>query len=151
MADIVIRPTRAGDAELLAANLRKSDRAELAAVGFDDPLPAIAGSVAVSPRCWSAFADGELACIIGVSPFDGATGSPWMLGTSLLDAHSRVLVRKTPEYIALMLKAFPRLLNFVHAENTTSVRWLRRLGFTLAEPQPYGVRGELFHQFEMRA
>lgn len=151
MADIVIRPTRAGDAELLAANLRKSDRAELAAVGFDDPLPAIAGSVDVSALCWSAFADGELACIIGVSPFDGATGSPWMLGTPLLDAHSRVLVRKTPEYIALMLKAFPRLLNFVHAENTTSVRWLRRLGFTLAEPQPYGVRGELFHQFEMRA
>ena len=74
-----------------------------------------------------------------------------MLGTPLLDQHARVLVRLTPVYIGRMLGAFPHLLNYVHAGNTTSVRWLRRLGFTLAEPQPYGARGELFHQFEMRA
>lgn len=151
MADIEIRPTRFGDAEMLAANLRESDRAELEAVGFDDPLPAITGSVAVSSLCWTVTLGGELVCIMGVSPFEGNTGSPWMLGTSLLARCSRVLVRVTPDYIERMLVVFPHLLNFVHAKNSTSVRWLRRLGFTLTEPQPYGTRGELFHQFEMHA
>lgn len=151
MANIWIRPTQIGDAELLAANLRASDRAELEACGFDDMLAPVAGSVTVSTLCWTALVDDQVACVIGVSPLEGRTGSPWMLGTPLLDQHSRVLVRKTPEYIARMLRVYPHLLNYVHARNSTSVRWLRRLGFTLAEPQPYGARGELFHQFEMRA
>jgi hypothetical protein len=43
------------------------------------------------------------------------------------------------------------LVNFVHAENTTSVRWLRRLGFTVHEAQAFGALGEPFHPFEMRA
>lgn len=151
MAEIVIRPAETGDAALLAANLRACDREELQAVGYWDALAPIADSVRTSDLCWTALADGELACIIGVAPLDERTGAPWMLGTPLLDAHARVLVRKTPEYIARMLGAFPHLLNFVHAENTTSVHWLRRLGFTLHAATPYGARGEMFHQFEMRA
>lgn len=151
MAEIVIRPAETGDAALLAANLRACDREELQAVGYWDALAPIADSVRTSALCWTALADGELACIIGVAPLDERTGAPWMLGTPLLDAHARVLVRKTPEYIARMLGAFPHLLNFVHAENTTSVHWLRRLGFTLHAATPYGARGEMFHQFEMRA
>ena len=103
--------------------------------------------------CWSAFVDGELACIIGAAPVSviSGIGSPWMLGTPVLDANRRVLVRKTPDYIRQMLKAFPHLVNYVHAENATSVRWLRRLGFILHEAAPFGALGEAFHRFEMRA
>jgi hypothetical protein len=103
--------------------------------------------------CWSGFVDGELAAILGVAPINMLTGigSPWMLGTPVLDRHQRVLVRSTPEYIGRMLKAFPHLVNFVHAQNTTSVRWLRRLGFSLDEAAPFGALGEPFHRFEMRA
>jgi hypothetical protein len=106
-----------------------------------------------SVLCWSAFADGDLSCIIGVAPVSimSGVGSPWMLGTPVLDANSRVLVRRTPAYIARMLRAFPHLVNFVHADNATSVRWLRRLGFTLHPTEPYGARGEMFHKFELRA
>jgi hypothetical protein len=153
VAEILIRPTEPGDAALLVANLRTSDRNECLAYGRDDIAAGIRSSVARSLFCWSAFADGELAAILGVAPLNILTGlgSPWMLGTPVLDAHSRVLVRMTPEYIAKMLKAFPHLVNFVHAKNTTSVRWLRRLGFDLSEPAPFGALGEPFHRFEMRA
>lgn len=148
----MIRPTQSGDAEELIANLRPSDLVECRAYGRDIG-DGIRSSVARSMLCWSAFADGELGCIIGVAPISvmSGIGSPWMLGTPVLDQHSRVLVRRTPEYIAKMLNAFPHLVNFVHAENHTSVRWLRRLGFTLHEAVPYGAQGELFHPFEMRA
>lgn len=153
MAEVLIRPTQPGDAELLFANLRTADLAECQAYGREDIAAGIVSSVNRSVLCWSGLVDGELAAIIGVAPVSlmGGVGSPWMLGTPVLDAHSRVLVRRTPEYIAKMLKAFPHLVNFVHAENTTSVRWLRRLGFTLHEAVPYGPLGEPFHPFEMRA
>jgi hypothetical protein len=152
VADIVIRPTEPGDVPILTANLRAADLAECEAYGRPDIGAGIASSVARSPLCWSAFADGQLACILGVGVIDmlGGVGSPWMLGTDVLDRQSRVLVRRTPAYIARMRAAFPTLVNFVHAQNTTSVRWLRRLGFTLHDPVPYGARGELFHPFEMR-
>ena len=151
MADILIRPTETGDAALLAANLRACDREELQAVGYWDALAPIADSVRTSALCWTALADGELACILGVAPLDDQTGAPWMLGTPLLDTQARVLVRETPRYIGAILEVFPHLLNFVHAQNRTSVHWLRRLGFTLHDAVPYGSQGALFHPFEMRA
>lgn len=153
MADVLIRPTQPGDAAELAANLRPSDLAECRAYGRPDIAAGIISSANRSMLCWTGLVDGELAAIIGVAPISvmSGIGSPWMLGTPVLDRHSRVLVRRTPEYIAKMLNAFPHLVNFVHAKNTTSVRWLRRLGFTLHAAQPYGALGEPFHPFEMRA
>lgn len=150
MADVLIRPTASGDVEILHANLRPSDRDECAAYGTD-PLEMIRSSVARSVLCWTGFVDGELAAVIGVTPLTATVGVPWMLGTTVLDRHARVLVRRTPEYIDRMLAAFPHLLNYVHAKNTTSVRWLRRLGFTLSAPEPFGPLGEPFHRFERHA
>lgn len=153
MVDVVIRLTQPGDAAELAANLRPSDLAECRAYGRGDIAAGVISSANRSMLCWTGLVDGELAAIIGVAPISvmSGIGSPWMLGTPVLDQHSRVLVRRTPEYIAKMLNAFPHLVNFVHAKNTTSVRWLRRLGFTLHAAQPYGALGEPFHPFEMRA
>lgn len=153
MADVLIRPTLPGDAAALAANLRPSDLAECQAYGRGDIAAGVISSANRSMLCWTAFIDGELAAILGCAPISvvSGIGSPWMLGTPVLDRHSRVLVRETPEYIGKMLNAFPHLVNFVHAKNTTSMRWLRRLGFTLHAAQPYGALGEPFHPFEMRA
>lgn len=153
MAEILIRPTEPEDVEILIANLRASDLAECQAYGDPDIAKGIRSSARRSLLCWSGFADGELGAIMGVTPISitGGIGSPWMLGTPVLDKHSRVLVRRTPQYIGRMLKAFPHLVNFVHTNNTTSVQWLRRLGFTIHEAIPYGPLGEPFHPFELRA
>jgi hypothetical protein len=153
VADVLIRPTEPGDAARLFANLRASDLAECRAYGRPDIAASIASCVDRSVLCWTGLVDGELAAIIGAAPINmlAGIGSPWMLGTPVLDRHQRILVRRTPEYISRMLKAFPHLVNYVHAKNTTSVRWLRRLGFTLHEAVPYGPLGEPFHLFEMRA
>lgn len=152
MADVLIRPTQPGDTDTLFENLRSADLAECLAYGDRDIRESLRGSAARSMLCWTAFVDGEMAAIIGCAPISvlSGIGSPWMLGTPVLDRHSRILVRRTPEYIARMLRAFPHLVNFVHAKNTTSVRWLRRLGFTLHDAVPYGARGELFLPFEMK-
>ena len=153
MADVLIRPTEPGDAARLSANLRPADLAECRAYGRTENTAAIESSVRRSLLCWTGLVDGELAAIFGVAPVDllGGIGSPWMLGTPVLDRHSRVLVAATPYYINRMLDAFPHLINCVHTKNHTSVRWLRRIGFTLHEAIPYGAPGETFYPFEMRA
>ncbi len=153
MAELLIRDTHLIDVVRLAYTLRASDLAEVHAYGHTDPLKQVSRSVAQSMLCWTALIDGEVAAILGAAPISvvGGIGSPWMLGTPVLDAHSRILVRQTPRYIARMLQAFPYLVNYVHAKNTTSVRWLGRLGFTLHPAQPFGALGEPFHKFEMKA
>lgn len=151
MARLEIRPTQPRDAELLGAEMRASDAAEVRACGRE-PLESARRGVAQSMFCWSAFEGEQLVCIFGCAPLSvvGGIGSPWMLGTPLLRRHERVLVRVTPRYIGTMLKAFPHLVNYVHTDNATSVRWLKRLGFTLQEAAPFGALGEAFHRFEMK-
>ena len=150
---VQIVQTRPEDVTALVANLRDADRAELEACGHTDIARVIQRSVDFSLLCWSGLVDDELACIFGVAPLSmvSGIGAPWMLGTPALDGASRVLVRMTPRYISRMLLAFPHLVNHVYAKNTTSVRWLKRLGFTLHEAKPLAATGEPFHEFEMRA
>jgi hypothetical protein len=153
VVDVLIRQAVIEDAQELYANMRQNDLDECNALGPHDIQRSIERSIRSSTLCWSLIIDGKLAAVFGVGVISVLTGigSPWLLGTSVLDRHPRVLVRNTAPYIGAILRAFPHLINFVHARNTRSVHWLRRLGFTLHPPEPYGELGELFHRFEMRA
>lgn len=153
MADVLVRPATADDADQLYLHMRDADRAECEAYGMASVWDGVRSNVRRSWHAWTAEVDGQLAAVMGVTPLSlmGGMGSPWMLGTPLLDQHSRILVRLTPHYIGKMLAAFPHLVNLVHAGNHTSVRWLQRLGFVLHPPVPFGLRGEMFHPFEMKA
>jgi hypothetical protein len=49
-----------------------------------------------------------------------------------------------------ILAAFPRLINFVYAENQTAIRLVKGLGFAVADrPEPYGWCGAPFYRFHM--
>ena len=143
----------------LGDTMRLADREELAACGEYDTHAVARRCVAGAALTWSASDDGGLLCILGVSPLRPALllediGTPWLLGTFRLfergseSAHRRSLATDSRAYIALMLARFPRLVNFVHAENKRSTRWLASLGFTLAPAAPYGPFGAPFHRFE---
>ncbi len=144
-----VRPVTVGDVAQLAAEIRPSDAAEILATGCTDVHATLADAVTRSVMCWSWFVDDKLACILGVAACEDV-GAPWMIGTPVCEKHARILIKRPPEYIAKMLKAFPHLVNYVHAKNTTSVGWLKRLGFTIHEAAPYGPMGEAFHKFELR-
>lgn len=139
----------------LAANMRALDIEELAACNHFDRLKAVEDSVRSSAFCRAVLLDGQVLCIFGVAPLRSYllledTGVPWLLGTTALFDQRRPLIDLPPSYIAKMLEAYPRLVNFVHAANHRSIRWLRRLGFTLAPAAPHGPNGALFHRFETR-
>jgi RimJ/RimL family protein N-acetyltransferase len=46
---------------------------------------------------------------------------------------------------------FSHLENFVDARNARSIRWLRRLGFSIREPRRMGLSDVTFYRFEMGA
>ena len=108
--------------------------------------------VRVDERARRARVDGQVACVFGVRPvtFLGREGVPWMLGTPLVAQHARAFIKNSRPYIAQMLRAYPHLMNYVHAPNHQAIGWLKRMGFVLG-PAVTAPTGEMFHPFEMRA
>lgn len=154
MAEIVIRDPEPGDAQALVDNLRPADRAEVSAlIGEGRELDSVTEGLRISLYAWTATVDGEVACIFGVAPVNllGGQGAPWMLGTPLIDKHRRAFMRLSPTYIARMLAVAPSLFNVVDARNVRAIGWLKRMGFTIHDPQPLGVAGLPFHLFTMEA
>lgn len=146
------RPT-AADVDELAANMRNQDIDECLAAGLDDLRATVADGVRRSTMCWTARADGKLLAIFGCAPMGSllsGVGTPWLLGTPELPRRRRILTAYARPYIDRMLSSFPHLVNVVHARNTVSSSWLRRMGFSLHPAAPYGPHGEPFHLFEMK-
>lgn len=150
--EIEIRELRDGDIEHLNTYLRAADRAEITASSGPDTLATIRRSVDRSTMLAVATVDGDLACIFGLVPTSilTGTGAPWMLGTDVLDANSRSLMRMCRGYIGAMLAECPHLENAVDVRNERSVRWLKRLGFAICEVRPVGLDRMPFYRFEMR-
>lgn len=97
---------------------------------------------------------GQLLTMFGLSSVNGVlddAGNPWMVSTPAIRKYARDLMKTTPEVLEEFLSIHPVLVNFVHENNMLSKRWLRRVGFELFEPVPYGPYNAPFHPFEMRA
>ena len=153
MVKVVFRKPNDSDCIALEKDLRGDDRQELAASSGDNALSTIRHSVRDSTLCWSVEIDEQLVCIFGcaaIGSMMSRVGSPWLLGTNQLDRHPTILMKSCRPYIVLMQQMFPHLRNYVDARNKKSVRWLRRLGFTIHPEEPYGHLGFPFHPFEMR-
>ena len=73
-----------------------------------------------------------------------------MLGTDLVEKHSKAFLRRNKAYLSEMAQGFDTLENYVDARNEVSKKWLEWLGFEIGEPEPMGVLGLPFHKFEMR-
>jgi hypothetical protein len=140
------------DAAWLAPLLRQQDQDELrAAHGDADPVTLVRDGIARSTEAWTVTVTGDLAMVLGVAPYTllGDQGVVWMLGTDVAPRFRHALMRKAPIYIARMLDLYPVLFNCVHAKNTASIRWLKRLGFALGEPVAL-TTGESFIPFSLR-
>lgn len=97
--------------------------------------------------------DGITIAVFGVGPCedlgeDHDIGVPWMVGTNELDKCGRELMAEARSCLKIWHRFYPTLMNVVDARNTKSIRWLKRLGFTLRAPEPMGVGGLLFHPFD---
>lgn len=150
MAVEIVAPTPEALA-YLAEHLREQDRFEVEAVGRS-VHQAVRESVEHSKATYIACEDGVPIAVFGHAEYGSLlapVGVPWLLGTDGVRRNRRVLQRFARQYIESLLAEYPRLMNAVHAENSVSIAWLRRLGFELHAPVRVPPHGALFHRFEM--
>jgi hypothetical protein len=131
-------------------NLRPGDLREIKVLGLTMPE-----AFAISTRrdVWSHtyLIDGEIAAMVGLAANSilGGWGSPWLVTGTPVDRHARLFLKETRAGVERMKAVFPRLSNYVHADYTQTVRWLRWLGFSIGAPEPRGPLGAPFCLFSM--
>jgi len=149
---VQIRTATPADADFFATRLRPSDHEEVAAVvGQGHIRSAIMDSITSSEEgfCRVAVgADGVPFAVYGASVAPGQPGACiWLVGTPALDRQRKFLLTTCREFVEEAGERYGFLFNLVAANNTRSVRWLQRLGFTIAAPVEYGIAKQLFHPF----
>lgn len=148
---VAFRPAEAEDVEFLASRLREADVREVRALGYRSARAALEASLASSDVAFTGLIDGVPAMVFGAgAPVFAESGMVWALGTDLLTAHPRAMLLHGREKIRELLEFFPVLENWCDARYDAAHRWLKRLGFTLSEPVPYGAHGELFVKISIR-
>ena len=145
-----VRPTQAM-VESIAADMRPADAEEVWASNHHTPIESLMKGWEMSDLSTMAVCDGEPLVMIGLVKRDLLSGSGviWMLGSNKAMNHKKEFFRQTKPIIDEMLTACPRLCNMVHSKNTSSILWLKWLGFKIDDPIPHGPEGELFHRFHL--
>lgn len=138
--------------KMMAQDMRRADIVEVNSSHGHTPLEALKYSFEQSD--YSAMAinsAGIPLAMFGVAVSNKLTGlgHPWLLGSNAVYNHKEYLLEIGPVVIADMIATCPRLVNYIHHENKTSIKWLKSLGFAIEDPKPYGVKGDLFHKFHM--
>lgn len=135
--------------EEIARNMRQADVTEAWVSHHQTPLQALMESWKMSKYSVIITIDDEPCVMIGLVIRDilSGNGVPWMLGTDAALKHKKRFFTEVPSVIKEMLYVCSRLCNYVHCKNEVSIKWLKWIGFTLCDPEPYGCENELFHKF----
>lgn len=138
--------------EPIAQNARAADFAELLAAGGVSPSEAMLMGLSTSTAARTGLIDGEPVCMFGISPASLLTGVgvPWMIGTDRLERYQFAFLRRCRGELMDMGQGYTWLVNWVDDRNTCAIRWLRWLGFTIHDPEPYGVALLPFRRFDMK-
>ena len=152
MVEYSLVPATSGLAVRVAGDMRESDAAEVWASHHHTPHSAVLASLKGSRNPLIGLADEKPVCIFGHCPTSllSSSTSPWLLGTDDLPLHSREFLKLSKLYVDELGKHFRLMFNYVDERNTTSVRWLKWLGFRVYPAEPFGAEQMPFHYFEKR-
>jgi len=117
----------------IANRIRAIDAAECRAVGHT-PKQALRSSLKASTFALTIMLDGQPVAMLGVVPYSvlEGIGSPWLLGTDDVLKGARQFLTVGPRVVTAMQREWPKLQNYVGAENRQALRVLKRLGFDVS-------------------
>lgn len=149
MAKLTFHRATGADIGFIADNIWHEDETEVLAAGNRSVMDAIQQAAQHSKACVVAKIGDMPLVIYGLHKRSvlSTTGVPWMLTTKQSKQYRREFMVYTRQVIDEMLTECELLVNYVHSENKTSIKWLQALGFTIDEPMPNNKTGELFHRF----
>ena len=130
-----IRKALEGDYDYLQDNMRQADRRELFIAHGYGTKQAMDDIRRYPANC--CVIDGEPAILFGCADY-GTYGVPWMLATNDIRKIPITFIRKSVPIVRGWVDIYGYLTNFVHNENTLSLRWLKALGFKIEGELPIG-------------
>jgi len=135
----------------IARDMRQADINEIWEARRQTPIKALIDGWDRSDFSAVVVVDDEPCVMLGlvVSDILSGMGVTWLLGTDTALKHKRQFVKLVPQVMNEMLNRCSKLYNWVHSENYESIRWLKRIGFTIEEPEKYGFNGAMFHKFHI--
>ena len=78
-------------------------------------------------------------------------GCIWCIATDELFNNKKYriqLIRQGREWVDKLLESYKILYNYVYAENTSAIKWLKALGFTFVKlHESYGYQKKPFYEF----
>lgn len=151
--EVSLLPTVAADLVELEENIRDIDKLECEVILGLSVKKALQLSTAMSYETLTGRVNGDLVAVFGIASVNILTteATPWLLATNNIDKYIFAFTRNNKKIIAKWKKRHSIMRNYIHVDNKITIRWLRWLGFDIQPPKPYGVKGELFHQFELRS
>ena len=153
---VFVRTATVDDVPNFLKRLRKADRKEILNNSGLLPKQSLIRGINLSKKSFSIVEQGRVLGMFGVATIrstpNGKIGSPWMVGSDeLFKRHVRRFLSEYQEWIAEISRDYYLLENYVFAENTTHIRWIKWAGFELTELIEEFGRGQVpFWHFEMR-
>jgi len=142
-------PARLEDAFAIAACVDPGDEAEMWSALRIHPIDAVVGGIRRSTVSKTGWAGDDILCVFGVVPMTAMSdhGMIWMTGTTNLRQHAPMFLRRCSSQIDEISRGFVSIGNWCDARNTTTLKWLKWLGFEIDPPLPHGVYAMPFHRF----
>lgn len=143
------------EADHIARYLRAEDKRELEAIGLVEPLAAIkdclrrSGVGSMVYRLPARVMPWEPVAMFGCAPVEGMPhlGRPWLIGTQRMGERGIHVLRFAERFLSAIQRHYPVLENYVYAENTGAIRFIKRLGFTVDSAEPWGPLEKPFCRF----
>ena len=135
--------------EQLSHTMQKEAQREVWNSAALSPREAINSSVNKTNYPLTFLADNKVVCIFGfgeASPLS-MVAYPWMLGSYLLPKHYREFARVSKNCFQYIKDNYTSSKGYVDEDFTSSVRWLKWLGYTIHPAEPFGVYNHPFHLF----
>lgn len=153
MSKVEVVPVKLSHIDYVAENMRQADIDEVMAASGREPKRALSLGVLCSPQSWTMLVDGKPVAIGGVFSINVIYGEgvPWILGTTDLESNMKSFLRISKEYLELVLRYHSYLSNYVDVRNELAIKYLKWLGFSIGEPEPFGFMKKPFRKFELRA
>lgn len=137
--------------DVIARDMRQADVVEVWEARHLTPLEALMDGWSKSELSAVVTVDKKPCVMLGLVVRDVLSdiGSPWLLGTNEALKHKRQFVSLVEPVLNHMFTRCSLLYNWVHSENHDSIRWLKRIGFIIDEPEEYGINKAMFHKFHL--
>ena len=147
--NVHVRQSTQEDIDYLCNNLRPEDREEVIA-SHGSTKEALQLGFDISEECVTFIVTetNEIAGIYGVAKQCDTVACVWLLTTPAVTKIWITFLRESKRLTKEMNKKYTILTNSVDAEYTTSIRWLKFLGFTfIKKHDQWGVGNKPFLEF----